>query len=169
RGSRRARGRCTGRQSSRSAAGRARRDPAGAPSRRTRASGMSRRARPRPSRRPRPLPGSLARPGALDVHRVDDGLLAAAAELAERAPEDLQVEAERPVVDVPDVLLDPLGPADRLAAVYLRPARDPRLDSESTAVVLGVVLRLLDEVRPRPDQAHLAAEDVPELRQLVEA
>src|SRR5437762_1594783 len=38
----------------------------------------------------------------------------------------------------------------------------------SAAAVLGVVLRLLDEGGRRADEAHLALDPVPELRQLVE-
>src|SRR5262249_31401422 len=111
----------------------------------------------------------LAGPRALDVHRVLDRMLAAPAELAERAPEDLQVEPEGPVVEVPEVQVDSLRPADRLAPVHLRPAGDARLDRQAAAVVVGVAGDLLDEIRARPDEAHLAAQHVPELRQLIEA
>jgi hypothetical protein len=52
--------------------------------------------------------------------------------------------------------------------VDLRPARDPGLHLESAALPRRVALDLVRERRARPDQAHVAAHDVPELRELVE-
>ena len=76
--------------------------------------------------------------------------------------------AVRAVLDVPEVELDPLGPRQRRAAVDLRPAGDPRLDREPAALALGVLLHLHRHGRPRPDDRHLAAQHVPQVRQLVE-
>ena len=45
----------------------------------------------------------------------------------------------------------------------------PGLHREPAPVRLRVVRDLLDDVGPRADEAHLAAHDVDELRQLVEA
>ena len=45
----------------------------------------------------------------------------------------------------------------------------PGFNGEPAPVRLRVVRDLLDDVGARPDEAHLAAEDVDELRQLVEA
>ena len=50
----------------------------------------------------------------------------------------------------------------------LRPAGDPGQHLEPAALALGVALDLVAERRARPDQAHVAADDVPQLRQLVE-
>ena len=50
----------------------------------------------------------------------------------------------------------------------LRPAGDPGQHLEPAPLPVGVPLDLVAERRPRPDQAHVAADDVPELRQLVE-
>src|SRR5882672_10260863 len=90
----------------------------------------------------------------------------------EREPHDLQVEPHRPVLDVVQVVLDPLFnrrvPAP---AVDLRPARDAGLHLVAQHVLRDLVLELGDEVRPlrtRTDNRHLAAQHVPELRQLVE-
>src|SRR5918911_493140 len=91
-----------------------------------------------------------------------------AEERERRAGEDLQVEPGRAVVDVPDVELDALGPAQARAPVDLRPARDPRPHLEPTALALRVALDLIGERGPRPDEAHLAPDDVPELRHLVD-
>ena len=55
------------------------------------------------------------------------------------------------------------------AAVDLRPAGDPRLHVEPVQLPLVVLLDLVAERRARPDHRHVAADDVPELRQLVEA
>src|SRR5205807_3080837 len=86
---------------------------------------------------------------------------------------DLQVEAEAPALDVEEVVLDPL--LDRgLAppAIDLRPARDARLHLMAEHVPGHPPAELLDEARAlgtRADEAHLTAQDVPELRKLVEA
>src|SRR5215204_5572463 len=85
-----------------------------------------------------------------------------------RARQDLQLEPRRTVVDVPDVELDPLVPRQRGAAVHLRPARQPRLHLEPAPLRRRVLLDLVAERRPRPDDRHVSAEDVPELRELVQ-
>src|SRR5262245_57782440 len=84
------------------------------------------------------------------------------------AQEDLHVDARGAVLDVPDVQLDPLGPRQAGAAVDLRPPGEARLDGEPEALARGVLLDLVAERRPRADEAHVATQDVPELRQLVE-
>src|SRR4051794_15293545 len=95
-------------------------------------------------------------------------LVGPAEERERRAQEDLQVDARAPVPDVPEVELDPLGPRQRRAPVDLGPARDPRQDVEPVELPLVVAVDLVAERRPRADHGHLAADDVPELRQLVE-
>src|SRR5437763_8090019 len=94
-------------------------------------------------------------------------LVRAAEEGARRAREDLQVDERRAVLDVPEVELDPLRPREARAAVDLRPAGDAGLDVEPVPLALVVLLDLVAKRRPRPDQGHVAADDVPELRQLV--
>src|SRR5262249_27756465 len=73
----------------------------------------------------------------------------------QREPHDLQVEADRPVLDVVEVVLDPL--LDRRVAapaVDLRPAGQPRLHLVAKHVRGDAMLELFDEVRtlgPRAD------------------
>src|ERR1700676_1163816 len=79
----------------------------------------------------------------------------------EREPHDLQVESDRPVLDVVQVVLDPLlerrVPAP---AVDLRPSGQSRLHLVAKHVLRDPVLELLDEVRPlrpRTHDGHVAA------------
>src|SRR5213596_2096635 len=96
--------------------------------------------------------------------------------VAETGPEgqeeDLQVEAEAPALDVVEVVFDPFLDRGLAApAVDLRPARDARLHLVAEHVAGHPPAELLDEARAlgtRADEAHLTAQDVPELRQLVE-
>ena len=77
-------------------------------------------------------------------------------------------EVVQAMLDVPEVELDPLGPRQRRPAVDLGPAGDPRLDVKPATLALGVLLDLHRQCRPRADDRHLAAHDVPEVRELVE-
>src|ERR1700730_6582244 len=95
-------------------------------------------------------------------------LVGAAEERTRRPQHDLRVDERRTVFDVPEVELDPLGPGELRATVDLRPAGDSRLDVEPVSLALVVLIDLVTQGRTRPDQRHLAADDVPELRQLVE-
>src|ERR1044071_10220835 len=66
--------------------------------------------------------------------------LVRAAEESERRPrQDPQVEERRPVLDVPDVELDPLRPRQRGATVHLRPAGDAGLHVEPAPLPLVVL------------------------------
>ena len=56
----------------------------------------------------------------------------------QRPPQDARVEPQRPVLDVPDVELDPARPRDRRAAVDLRPAGHARAASRSRSRWRGV-------------------------------
>src|SRR5262244_1049773 len=81
-------------------------------------------------------------------------LLAEAAEEGE--DQDLHVEQQRPVLDVVEVVLDPL--LDRRVAppaVHLGPARDPALHAVAEHVLRDALLELLHDRRPlgpRPDE-----------------
>src|SRR4029079_19587986 len=90
-------------------------------------------------------------------------LVGAAEEGERRARQDLQVDPRRAVLDVPDVQLDPVRPGQGGAAVDLRPAGDPGLDLQPSALALVVALHLVAQRRAGPDHAHVAANDVPEL------
>ena len=52
--------------------------------------------------------------------------------------------------------------------MHLRPPRETGADVEPVALVLVVLLDLVAQRRARADDAHVAAQDVPELRQLVD-
>src|SRR5215213_3995565 len=85
----------------------------------------------------------------------------------EREPHDLEIEGHGPVFDVVQVVLDALLER-RVAAppVDLCPSRDARLHLVTEHVLGNTVFELLDEERsfgPRPDDRHVAAQDVPEL------
>src|SRR5262249_5179772 len=95
--------------------------------------------------------------------------LVRAADEGERRPQQyLQVDEWRPVLDVPDIELDSFVPGQARAAVDLRPAGQAGLDLQPAALARRVALDLVGERGPRPDHAHVAADDVPELRQLVD-
>src|SRR5579859_4477624 len=86
--------------------------------------------------------------------------------------DDPQVEAQRPVLDVVVVPLDPVGDRGLAAqAVDLGPAGDPGFDPVAVLVAGYLAHEALDELgplRPRPDQAHVAAEHVQQLGELVQ-
>src|SRR4029077_7840813 len=87
----------------------------------------------------------------------------------DRSQEDPHVETERPVVDVLHVALDPVFEL-RFPADHLPEAGDAGLDAEATPV--GARLDPADVAQrqgPGTDQAHVAADDVEELWELVEA
>ena len=93
----------------------------------------------------------------------------AADDLTQRTAEDLAVEAKGPVVDVPDVQRELVVPRERVAAVDLRPARDPRPHLVPPLLLGCVEIEVLHQQRARADEAHLAREHVEQLRELVEA
>jgi hypothetical protein len=96
--------------------------------------------------------------------------LVGTAEEGEGRPEqDQQVGLPVVVADVPEVELDPLGPRQLRAAMDLRPTGDPGLHVEAVQLLVVVLVDLVAEGRSRPDDRHVAADDVPELRQLVDA
>src|SRR5688500_9096375 len=116
----------------------------------------------------RPQPRLRARP---PTPATSVGVLVEEA-LHERQPHDLEVEHDRPVLDVVEVVLDALLDRGVAApAIDLRPAGQPGLDLVAQHVLRHALLELLDEERalgPRADQRHVAAEDVPELRDLAQ-
>jgi hypothetical protein len=75
------------------------------------------------------------------------------------------------VVEVVAELPGRLGIGARVAAAHLSPAGQAGLDEMAAAVVRQCSLQVLDErglLGPRADDAHLAANDVEQLRNLVE-
>src|SRR5262249_14289587 len=98
---------------------------------------------------------------------VGSEALAAEDEL-DGAGEDAGVEAGRAVLDVPDVELDPRLPGDPGAALDLGPAGDPGADLVAPPLPRRVVVDLGRDRRARADDRHLAAQDVDQVRDLVE-
>src|SRR4051812_1840728 len=96
---------------------------------------------------------------------------AAGEESGNRLHEDLEVEPGAPVLDVEVIPLDAVGKGGVPAqAVDLRPTGQPGLHAMALRVAIDGLLEELDVVqalRPRSDQRHVAAQHVPELRQLV--
>src|SRR5215211_3758108 len=84
------------------------------------------------------------------------------------ADENSQVKTETPVFAIPEIELDPLVPVDRVSAVHLCPSGKPWLYLQATPLALCISLNLVGQGGTGPDEAHLPAQDVDELRQLVE-
>ena len=106
--------------------------------------------------------------GAAAGVRVDRHVPGASQQGARCAGEDLQVEAQRAMLDVPDVQLDPLLPRDPGAAVDLGPPGDAGAQVQAAQLARRVELDLGGQRRPRADDPHVAAKHVEEVRQLVE-
>src|SRR4051794_11441718 len=95
---------------------------------------------------------------------------------AKRAQDDLDVQPNRPVVDVVEVVLD--APSQRLVrpdlaamAVDLSPTCDARFDVVPPRVernLPGPGLIVGERMRPRPDEGHLSAQHIQKLRQLID-
>src|SRR5262245_29626724 len=101
------------------------------------------------------------------VSRAVDAFCAQYAQQRER--DDPEVQPERAVVDVPDVEPESVLPGLVVAPVDLCPAGDPGANLVAARLLGRVQGQILDEQRPRADDAHVPAHDVPQLRQLVEA
>src|SRR6476660_7704967 len=82
---------------------------------------------------------------------------------------DEQIVRDGPILDVEEVEANVVVERQLAAASRLPEARDAGADLESIAVPVLVGSDLLGERRPGPDQAHLALQDVQELRELVQA
>src|SRR5512141_1083978 len=94
---------------------------------------------------------------------------------ADRLEEDDDVEEQRVVLDVVKIVLQFLnGVVERRTVVIadLRPPGHAGLDAVPYGVIRYLARELVDEVGalgPRPDEAHVADQDVDELRELVDA
>src|SRR5258706_14478550 len=87
----------------------------------------------------------------------------------DRAEEDLGVERKAPVVDVGEVQRHPfLEARDVVPARDLPEAGHAGLHREPAPLPALVARHLVGKRRPRADERHLALQDVPELRHLVE-
>src|SRR6266542_4356109 len=104
------------------------------------------------------LGGTIESPGALALQDHPEGL-----------QQNVEVEGQRPVLDVELVELQGLLRRHLATAVDLPPAGHAGRHLQARAEQLAVGGHLLRRQRPRADQAHLALEDVQQLWQLVEA
>src|SRR6266508_1184719 len=88
-----------------------------------------------------------------------------------RTEQDFEIQPERPVVNVLEVQAHPVFELDDLIATADLPqAGEAGLDAEAPAV--GQIMEASDFVHgqgPWTDEAHLAAQDVEKLRQLINA
>src|SRR5580700_3578639 len=87
----------------------------------------------------------------------------------QRARDQREIDGGRPVAHVPDVHRHPPAEGDVGAAAHLPEPGEPGLHVHALVIRTGVVLDFLRQRRARADKAHLAAQHVPELRQLVDA
>src|SRR5580692_1213792 len=86
------------------------------------------------------------------------------------AREDFHVKPERPFIDVFDIHLHPLLERDRIPAVNLPKAGDARTNTEAAPLpIFAEQLIVAHGHGARSDEAHIPLQDVPKLRQLVEA
>src|SRR3954447_8183199 len=100
-----------------------------------------------------------------------EGLIGAAAaqDHGNRLEEDAKVASQRYVLHVVELDRQTLGEVQIAPSVDLHWPGHARLDVEPEGVLRAVALDQLDLLRARPDHAHLATQDVDQLRQLVEA
>src|SRR5438445_13332128 len=88
-------------------------------------------------------------------------------------PENAEVEPRSPVGDVVEIVLDSFAQGGVAApAVDLGPAGDPGLHAMAGHVIgngLGELLNKDGSLRPGTDQAHVAYQNIDQLRQLVKA
>ncbi len=90
-------------------------------------------------------------------------------EFPDRQDDDLEVQPQRAVIDVPHVQREFLLPGERVAPVDLRPTGDPGPHLVTAGLLRRVAGQVLHQQRARADQAHVTFEHVEKLRQLIEA
>src|SRR5690348_17161060 len=88
-----------------------------------------------------------------------------------RAPENFDVEPERPVVDVLEIEADPiLEILHVVPSAYLPETGQARPHAQATAMREVVeAFHFVNRQRPRTNEAHLAAKHVEELREFIDA
>jgi hypothetical protein len=80
-----------------------------------------------------------------------------------------QVKQRRHIVDIKKVEDDHIVKVDGAPSCHLPKAGASRDDRKAATMPVLVLLKLVWQARPRAYQAHLAAQNIKELRQLVEA
>lgn len=106
-------------------------------------------------------------PNGIDI--LSDRHIPASDELGGGHGQDPEIECQAPVIDIPRVELEPRGKTERMAASHDGPTRDARSYVVAPRLIRRVLVEILHEQRTRPNEAHLAADDIPELRKLIEA
>lgn len=71
------------------------------------------------------------------------------------------------MVHVPHIQREPVLPRKRVPAVHLRPTGNAGLDFVPARLEGGVPVEIFRQERPRPHQAHISADHVEELWQLI--
>src|SRR5690606_2482057 len=89
--------------------------------------------------------------------------------LGDRPQHNPDIENQRLMLKVPNIHPDALIERDPAAAVYLPPARNPRLAIEPPAVPRLVEFHFVGYMRPGPAHAQIPPQDIDELRHLVQA
>ena len=82
--------------------------------------------------------------------------------------DDLHIQPEGAMVDIPDIEGEFLLPAEGITAVDLGPAGDARLHFHAACLEGTIARQVAHEEWARADDAHLADEDVPHLGEFVE-
>src|SRR5271165_389985 len=83
--------------------------------------------------------------------------------------QNAKIQPDRPVSDIKRIQLNPLLVAGVVASGYLPQAGQAALDARVQLEAGSVARDFLMPDRARANQAHIAAQDVPQLRQLVQA
>src|SRR5262245_27894370 len=112
---------------------------------------------------------STSSPSAVAVEAsMSERPVGAAGERGQRPQDDADVVPERPARHVDVVEAQHLLEADVAPAEHLPEAGDSRAEGEALPAPVGDARVLVERQGPRADEAHVALEDVDELRQLVE-
>ena len=83
--------------------------------------------------------------------------------------QDLRIEPEAAMVDVPHVEGEAFVPTNSIASVDLRPARDAGTDLMSAHLLLGIEVEIFHQQRPWANQSHFSAKHIPKLGEFIEA
>ena len=86
----------------------------------------------------------------------------------EGSKQDLEVEEQRPIVDVQEVELHPFVEIDLVAAGHLPQACDVGFYREAAALLSSVFLDLFGKRRPGAHKTHIPFENVPKLGPLID-
>ena len=73
------------------------------------------------------------------------------------------------VLDVPDIIFKLFSPCPSIAVTFCNPfERQPRSDRLSHSMAWVVILQILNQKSPRPDNAHVALQDIYKPRKFVD-